>query len=117
MKEDSLRLFHYQRALKKLGSIENMVNSPHYDLSHEYKFSVKIRVSKDVPAAMFKPDPLMQGGWMANELTYRALKKDIFAADSNFEDLEEPYHCTSCNNHLDKQFWLYCPYCASEFRN
>lgn len=113
MKEDQLRLLHYQKTLEKLKSLENIINSPLYDLAQEQKVQVNIRVSKEVAPAMFKSDPLIPGGWIANELTFRAMKKDIFA---HIEDMQEEYFCESCTNKIDKQFWIFCPYCGCQFR-
>lgn len=117
MKEDRIRLSHFEQTLKKIGSIENAVNNPHYDLSKGQAWSVNIRVDNSVAPAMFKPDPQLEGGWIANELTFRAMKKDIFALDEGFEDLAVPYQCVFCNNNLDKQFWIFCPYCGNNFKD
>lgn len=115
-KSDRIREEHVKKTLETIQSIENMVDKPFYDIQKEEEISVKIRVSKNVPAAMFKPDPLVPNGWIANELTFRALKKDIFAlGDEIAQELTDQYQCHSCKQLLDKQFWHFCPHCGSEF--
>lgn len=115
MRHDRLREEEVKRTLEKIASIENAVNAPYYDLHQQEKLTVNIRVDKSVPPAMFKPDPLNPGGWIANELTFRAMKKDIFALGSDLDQLKEPYTCQSCKSPLDRQFWNFCPYCAEKF--
>lgn len=115
---DRLREEHIQKTLNQIQGMENMLHQPYYDLSQQHKIEVHIRVDKNVPAAMFKPDPKNPSGWIANELTYRAMKKDIFALGESLEEsldeLSERYTC-SCNNTMDKQFWHFCPYCGAPF--
>jgi hypothetical protein len=115
MKEDRLREEHVKMTLEYLQQLENMVNNPVYDLAREQQVQINIRVSKDVPPAMFKPDPLNPEGWIANELTYRAMKKDIFALGADLDELIDTYQCTSCKTNLDKQYWHFCPHCGSKF--
>jgi hypothetical protein len=114
MKHDRLREEHIRKTLNQIQSMENMLQKPYYDLSQEQKVDVQIRVDKNVPAAMFKPDPKNPGGWVANELTFRAMKKDIFALGEELQELSERYTC-SCQNTMDKQFWHFCPYCGQTF--
>lgn len=115
MKYDRLREEHIQKSLAQIEKMKNMVQAPHYDLSQQQKIEVPIRIVKDVPAAMFKPDPENPKGWIANELTYRAMKKDIFALGEELDVVQESYTC-SCKQTIDKQFWYFCPYCGEQFK-
>lgn len=76
---------------------------------------VNLRPNKDVAPALFKPDPLLPGGWIAHPVTIRAVKADIFMAGDDFIDLEALYTCESCKKELDIQFWNFCPHCEKEF--
>lgn len=114
MRIDRKEQHELEQTLAKIKAMENMVNEPYYDLSQQQKIQINIRIQNDVPPAMFKPDPKLDGGWIANELTYRAMKKDIFAQGEDLEDLQEIYLC-NCNNKIDKQFWHFCPHCGSKF--
>jgi hypothetical protein len=76
---------------------------------------VKLRPNKNVAPALFKPDPLIPGGWIAHPVTISAVKADIFMGGDDFIDLEALYTCESCNKELDIQFWNFCPYCEKSF--
>lgn len=113
MREDRLREENIKKTLEKIASIENAVNQSYYNLSVEQKVEVNIRVDNSVPHGLFKPDPKLEGGWIASEQTFRAMKKDIFALDKELIDLADFYTCHSCHQKLDRQFWNRCPYCEA----
>jgi hypothetical protein len=104
-----------KKTLEDIKSLENQINEPQYNLNQGQKLEVNIRVDESVASGLFKPDPKLEGGWIANELTFRAMKKDIFALDEELIDLQEKYSCLSCKCDLDKQFWNFCPHCGSQF--
>lgn len=91
------------------------MDEPLVDLSHREDFQVQIRVNEEVGPAMFKPDPLVPGGYIANSLTIRAMRPDIFVVGDSVEDLSEEYEC-GCGKKFDLQFWKLCPYCAREIK-
>jgi hypothetical protein len=72
---------------------------------------VPIRVNESVGPARFKADPLIPGGYLANSLTIRAMRTDIFVLGDSLDDLCTPYQC-ACGAELDLQFWKLCPHCA-----
>lgn len=101
------------KALDVIRNIENMAGQPNFDLEQREDFQVKIRLNEQVGPAMFKADPLIPGGYIANSLTIRAMRPDIFVLGDSLEDFTAPYNC-SCGKELDVQFWKLCPYCARE---
>lgn len=113
--EERLKIEAVKQTLNKIRSIENQINQPHYNLNHEEKININIRVDNSVAHGLFKPDPKFEGGWVASYQTFRAMKKDIFALGEELLDLEEKYTCYSCKTNLDKQFWHFCPHCGSQF--
>lgn len=72
---------------------------------------VRLRVDESVSPAMFKVDQLIPGGYVANSLTIRAVRPDIFIA-GGIDNLSLERPCASCGKILDWQFWKLCPYCA-----
>jgi hypothetical protein len=104
-----------KRTLERIGSLENHIGESQYNLNQQQQLEINIRVVNSVPGGLFKPDPKLEGGWIANELTFKAMKKDIFALDDDLIDLEEKYSCLSCKTDIDKQFWSFCPHCGSQF--
>ena len=112
---DRAREEHIKKTLEKIHSIENAINRPFYNTETQQQVQINIRIDNHVPHGLFKPDPKLEGGWIASEQTYRAMKKDIFALDEEMIDLQESYQCQSCKTDLDKQFWEFCPYCGASF--
>lgn len=104
-----------KKTLDKINSIDNAINQPLYNTQQESQIKINIRVDNSVAHGLFKPDPKIDGGWIASEQTFRAMRKDIFALDESMIDLNEPYQCQSCKTDLDKQFWEFCPYCGASF--
>jgi hypothetical protein len=72
---------------------------------------VRLRADESVSPGMFKPDPLLPGGWIANSLTIQAVRTDIFVAGA-IEALTLERPCGGCGKTLDLQFWRLCPHCA-----
>ncbi len=101
------------RALDVVREIENMVARPNFDLDRREDLRVQIRVNEAVGPAMFRPDPLVSGGYVANSLTVRAMRADIFVLGDSLDDLAAPYAC-ACGRDLDVQFWKLCPYCGRD---
>lgn len=105
--------FDPNRALEVVKEIENMAGQPNFDLLNREDIQVKIRVNEQVGPAMFRPDPLVPGGYIANSLTIRAMRPDIFVLGDSLEDFSAPYEC-SCGKELDVQFWNLCPFCGRD---
>lgn len=103
-------------ALERIKQIENTIGQPNFDLETREDIQVKIRVNEDVSPGMFKPDPLIPGGFIANSLTIRAMRPDIFVLGDSLEDFSAMYAC-ACGKELDVQFWKICPFCAREIKS
>ncbi|MBA2405690.1 MAG: hypothetical protein H0V66_13015 [Bdellovibrionales bacterium] len=100
--------------LNFIKKLENAVDQPLLDLERREDVKIKIRVDEKVPPAMFKPDPLIPNGYIANLLTIRAMRPDLFVFSDSMEDLSAIHHC-ACGKEIDIQFWKICPYCARSF--
>lgn len=102
------------KVVQYIKDLEARVEQPLFD--HEQREDVKVsfRVDEKIGPAMFKPDPLIPNGYLANSLTLRAMRSDIFIFGEGTEDLASIYHC-ACGKELDVQFWKFCPFCAREF--
>ena len=100
--------------LNFIKKLENAVEQPLLDLERRQDVKIKIRVDRTVGPAMFKDDPLIPNGYIANELTIRAMRPDIFVLGDSLEDLSAIHHC-ACGKQIDVQFWKVCPYCARSF--
>jgi hypothetical protein len=101
------------RALDVIKEIENMVEQPNFDLERREDIKINIRVNENIGPAMFKMDPLIPGGYIANSLTIKAMRSDIFVLGDSLEDFSAPYAC-GCGKQIDVQFWKICPYCGRE---
>jgi len=88
-----------------------------FNTNHIENLQVKIRASQSVSIGMFKADPFIPGGYIAHPDSIKALRKDIFTLDFDLDEFQEIVTCSGCKNKLDKQFWIYCPYCGAEFEN
>src|SRR5690606_3218644 len=107
--------FDPNKQLEKVKSIENTIGEPNFDLNEREDIKVQIRVNENVGPAMFKADPLLPGGYIANSLTIRAMRSDIFVLGDSLEDFEAIVSC-GCGKELDAQFWKLCPYCGREIK-
>lgn len=101
--------------LDNIKNIQNHVEQPNFDLKAREDIKVNIRVDEKVSPAMFKPDPLVPGGFVANSLTIRSMRADIFVLGDSLEDFETMMEC-ACGKTLDAQFWKLCPYCARDIK-
>lgn len=95
--------------------MENIAGLPAYDLEDRADIKVNIRLNETVGPARFKPDPLIPGGFIANSLTIRAMKPDIFVLGESVDELIHDYSC-QCGQNFDLQFWKLCPYCARDIK-
>lgn len=91
---------------------EHLARQEGYLLEQRQDLQVALRVDESVAPAMFKPDPWRPGGYVANSLTLRAVRPDIFVAGDEIEALALELPCPNCNVKLDYQFWRLCPHCA-----
>jgi lipopolysaccharide biosynthesis regulator YciM len=105
-----------EEAAEHIKQMENMVGKPAYDLGTPEVTQVKIRPDESMKPAVFKADPLTPGGYIAHPLTIEAMKKDIFLAGDDIDELVQPYECDNCKYQLDMQFWHFCPSCGSPFK-
>lgn len=101
--------------LNRIKELENAVAQPLVSLDDREDIPVQIRVNESVGPAMFKPDPFIPGGYIANSLTVRAMRPDIFVVGDCLDDLAHDYHC-ACGKVFDLQFWKICPYCARDIK-
>ncbi len=99
--------------LKKLKTANWEGKLPYYS-PHYQEVNIQIRANESVGPGIFKPDPLIPGGWIAHPQTIKAVRKDIFMGEDGFEELEILYQCISCKKTIDLQFWIHCPYCESK---
>ena len=90
-----------------------MAGQPQFDLERREDIKVQIRVNESIGPGMFKADPLIPGGYLANSLTIRAMRPDIFVLGESLDDLSAPYSCR-CGKEFDVQFWKLCPFCGDE---
>lgn len=101
--------------LTVISQLENMAGLPNFDLEQREDIKLNIRVNEKVTPAMFLPDPLIPGGFMANSLTIRAMRPDIFVLGDSLEDLSVETEC-ACGKSFDIQFWKICPYCSRDIK-
>jgi len=102
------------KILNYIKKLENAVAQPLLDLDRREDVKISIRVDEKVGPAMFKDDPFIPNGYIANSLTIRAMRPDIFVLGDSIEDLSAIHQC-ACGKKLDVQFWQMCPYCARSF--
>ncbi len=103
--------------LEQISKLQNAGGKSLLHLDGREDISVPMRADKSVTPGMFKPDPLIPGGYLAHPTTLAALKKDIFAVgDEVFSDLEQLIDCEGCKRKVDIQFWHFCPHCEAPFR-
>ena len=103
------------KVLNYIKKLENEVNEPAFEIERREDIRVKIRADEKVGPAMFKADPLIPGGFIANSLTIKAMRQDIFVLGETTEDLETRHEC-ACGKILDVQFWKLCPYCGRSLK-
>jgi len=94
-----------------LRQVQNKSQFPLWELSLPEDHKIHFRVDEKISPAMFKPDPLFPGGYLANSLTLRAMKPMLFVAGSDLDELTNMTNCR-CGKDWDQQFWSLCPYCG-----
>ncbi len=99
------------KVLNYIKKLENEVNAPAFEIERREDIKVNIRVDEKVAPAMFKKDPLIPNGYIANALTIKAMRSDIFVLGDSTDDLSSVHECR-CGKDLDVQFWKLCPYCG-----
>lgn len=103
--------------LKDKLSKENWYHQKQYfDLENHTESEVQILPDKSVNLGNFRPSKIQPGTYYAHPTTIKAMKKNIFVA-GNIDELAEAIICHSCQAELDKQFWHFCPYCESGFKD
>lgn len=111
----NLNLKNPDEAKRLIREMENMAGMPAYDLEGREDIRVNLRRDDSVGPARFKPDPLVPGGFVANELTLRAMRPDIFVLGESLDEFTSEHEC-ACGQTIDLQFWKLCPYCAREVK-
>lgn len=106
--DDPNQVFDYLK--NKTGQF----NQKQYDLSGSTQSQAQILLDNSVSAAMFKPHPEKKNVYYANELTIRAMRKDLFILDEQMLDISQETSCSSCQKKYDLQFWEICPYCGKK---
>ena len=102
----------YETLTKVLGATEE----PHCGAEPEVQTQVQILPDKSVSPGSFLPHPLLPGAYKAHPQTIAAVRKDIFMAGNEFVDLEEIIKCDGCKESIDKQFWVFCPFCGAKYK-
>lgn len=110
----SKNIFDPNNVYKKIQNVLLEHEKQVFDMGGMEEIKVQIRPNAQVEPAKFIPDPMIPGGYIAHPTTIRAIRKDIFLAGEEFEELEKLYVCESCNREIDLQFWLFCPYCEAQ---
>jgi hypothetical protein len=111
--ENLKNLNHHDPAsiLEAIRRLENAVAGPLVETESREDIPVRIRTDETVGPAMFRPDPLIPGGYLANSLTIRAMRQDIFVLGESLDELSQEHQC-QCGQEIDLQFWKLCPFCG-----
>ncbi len=120
MKDDEIRKYlntkhDPQSQLKKLQTYTNAGNLPLFQTDYHESYQVRIIPDKSIAPAKFIPIPLRPNEFLANPVTIRAMRKELFMGGEDFVDLECLRTCQSCKKEIDLQFWQFCPYCEASF--
>lgn len=99
--------------LRDPNLVNEFVRTQEHLLPERQDIQLALRLDETVGPAMFRPDPKVPGGYIANSLTLRAVRRDIFVLGT-LEEIAEEIPCGRCSRPLDRQFWKLCPYCGSE---
>lgn len=101
---------------EKLMGYTNAAGTPLYHPRQDEEVKVQILPDKSVAAAKFLPHDLIPGAFKAHPTTIAAMRKDLFVGgDGEFRDLGSLVICEGCHRELDRQFWIFCPYCEARF--
>jgi hypothetical protein len=109
------KLSNPEEIIEFIKKLESKVQQPLFDHEKPENIKIKLRVDETISPGRFKADPIIPGGHVANSLTIRAMRTDLFVFGDEFEDLEAIYTC-GCGQEIDVQFWKFCPFCASDFK-
>ncbi len=99
------------KTLDYIKKLQNEVETNAFEIDRREDIKVHFRVDESIGPAMFKPDPLVPGGYKANSLTLQAMRPNLFVLGESTQDLSTSYNC-ACGKELDIQFWKLCPFCA-----
>ena len=96
---------------------KNLANKKMYSNHQGEAVKIQITLDKNVPPGKFIQSKIVEARYHANEVTIRALRKEIFTNMHNdtFEELEYFHQCESCKEVVDLQFWYFCPFCEKRF--
>lgn len=100
---------------ESLLKVKDAIDRPLFGTEAEAQQDVQILPDKSIGLGKFLPHPLLPEAFKAHPQTIAAVRKDIFMGGEGFEDLEEMVECKQCSKSLDKQFWVFCPFCGAEF--
>jgi hypothetical protein len=103
------------KVLEYIHELEKNASMPSFELNRREDIQVKIRTDESVGPGKFKVDPFIPGGYIANSLTIKAMRPDIFVLGDSLDDLSVEFSC-SCGEVLDIQFWKLCPHCGREVK-
>lgn len=116
MTKDDFKKFHPEQLHQKLKEYTNAAGTPLYSPHADQEIKVQILPNKSVAPAKFLPHDLIPGAYKAHPVTIAAMRKDIFVGgDGEFRDLEKIITCEQCQNQIDQQFWIFCPFCEAKF--
>lgn len=104
------------QTISKIKTFKNLAGRMEYDLNQPQEYQIHIKVDNTVAHGEFIPSAVFPGQWRASEQTFKAMKKDLFALGDSLDELKDPYQCENCQAGLDRQFWIFCPYCGEPFR-
>lgn len=105
-------IFDPNRQIERIKKIENAAGQPHINTEHGQDEEVKLLVDETISPAMFKPHPFLINTYLANSLTIKAVRKELFSVgDDHIVDLELIAEC-QCGKTNDLQFWKLCPHCG-----
>lgn len=113
---DKLKDKESNKTIDKIKTFKNLAGRAEYNLDQSETFQIDIKVDNSVPHGQFLPSKIYPGSWRASAQTFKAMKKDLFALGESIDELVSPYQCESCYSDLDRQFWIFCPFCGEPFK-
>jgi hypothetical protein len=93
----------------KNANIEGKHKVYNHELPENHKLELK--PDENVRTGLFKPVPGQSHTFTAHPLTIKAIRKDLFVSDLEFEDYSLELECSKCSNAYDLQFYRQCPHC------
>jgi hypothetical protein len=113
LRGDGLKNHNEDRIKEQLQREQRLAGRPLWEMDQPEDFQIQFRVDEKISPAMFRPDPLIPGGYIANSLTLKAMRPTLFVAGISVDELAVPHEC-ACGQQWDGQFWKLCPYCGRE---